>query len=786
MRWTSVLARSTKKVWITQIIYFLLALLFARAELYYGIRPFAAAIICAGALCGIPIAPIAAGGLIGLFTMGLNMRNALMYIFPFIIVCTVVFVLQQKNVKLNLIKSILLVIASHLFSPLLLHMTTFDFILYTVSVIASIILISVMRTAINLVLSYSTRKHIAPEDVICFAVCGTGVILGIGDFFIAGLSLQRICALFIVALAAQCGGVGAGAASGCLLGFLQAAQFQTAPYLSAVLGVCGAVGGAFRNLKRIGVSIAFLLAYVLVTLAFEGYIMPTLSILELGISLAAFLLLPKKAVSEITQLSQGGGPNLRSPKFYIRQTKSQVGARLGEIGGIFGEMARILEDGVSPAQRKVNSSELAVSAVRHICTDCVKKVHCKESMDIKRSLLSLSERLETKTAISIDDADIVLREQCIRLREMLHVMNQLKRSEREKRFMASKADSERKLVAQQMFMVSEIMERLAKDAGAEAVFDDALERTVREDLDSASISCREVLVQHSADGKTTVNIVKNACEHERQCVDKCEAIISNACGKAMISCAVNCNNAGKGLCALQYIDAPKYSVITGVATRPKSGSKVSGDNFTIQGLENDRYMIALSDGMGSGRRASEESEAAISLIEKFYLAGFRDEIVINTINKLLLLRDNDEMYATLDLCIIDRTAGKADFIKIGAIQGYIKRNNKVNTIVPQSVPLGIVDSITPAKLSIDIQSGDIIVMITDGVSESVSHSDELIADWLEQITTTNPQSIADALMKRCLKQTDGACPDDITVIVTKIQQTSGMSIKKLRGISKIS
>ena len=52
-------------------------------------------------------------------------------------------------------------------------------------------------------------------------------------------------------------------------------------------------------------------------------------------------------------------------------------------------------------------------------------------------------------------------------------------------------------------------------------------------------------------------------------------------------------------------------------------------------IDERKFMVALSDGMGSGEYAKKVSETAISLLESFYRAKMPSDLVLSTVNKLL-------------------------------------------------------------------------------------------------------------------------------------------------------
>ena len=63
-----------------------------------------------------------------------------------------------------------------------------------------------------------------------------------------------------------------------------------------------------------------------------------------------------------------------------------------------------------------------------------------------------------------------------------------------------------------------------------------------------------------------------------------------------------------------FVEDTKFKVLTGVARAMKD--KISGDNFSIMKLEDGEVIIALSDGMGTGKEAADESETVLALMEQ--------------------------------------------------------------------------------------------------------------------------------------------------------------------------
>jgi stage II sporulation protein E len=219
-----------------------------------------------------------------------------------------------------------------------------------------------------------------------------------------------------------------------------------------------------------------------------------------------------------------------------------------------------------------------------------------------------------------------------------------------------------------------------------------------------------------------------------------------------------------------------FTLEIGVSQLPKQGQEVSGDYYSLLTLKEGKQVIILSDGMGSGPKAKEESKSTVNLLEDLLESGFSRELVFKTVNTVMQLRSAEETYSTVDLCLIDLQEGKAEISKIGAAPSFIRRGEQVKEISASSLPLGILSHIEMESKTERLQDGDILVIVSDGVSEAgvrVNNSANWIKKKIQEVNYTHPQLVADTILQEGLRRNGGQALDDMSIIVCKVLRLRG-------------
>lgn len=191
--------------------------------------------------------------------------------------------------------------------------------------------------------------------------------------------------------------------------------------------------------------------------------------------------------------------------------------------------------------------------------------------------------------------------------------------------------------------------------------------------------------------------------------------------------------------------------------------KANGDSyFTL--FEKSIFYLAISDGMGCGINANEESKftldtlismlkAKIDIIESIYLS-----------NNILQLKNIIESYATLDLCAIDTNKSIVSFFKLGAFTTFIIRDHIVTEVSNYSLPLGIIEHINVMPSSYKIKEGDIIVMCSDGM---IDDSNLNVISILEDLSIDDASTICNLLFSKLIKIRENG--DDATLAIITIK-----------------
>ena len=227
---------------------------------------------------------------------------------------------------------------------------------------------------------------------------------------------------------------------------------------------------------------------------------------------------------------------------------------------------------------------------------------------------------------------------------------------------------------------------------------------------------------------------------------------------------------GKEYQTIVCMEGPVFYTLYGVARIGKDCNKISGDNFMMRELGGGKLAVALSDGMGSGEKACRESTLVMELLEELLEAGFPAKAAIQMINTTLVMGREEIHYSTVDMTLFDLYSGECEIIKAGASSTFIRSKAGVEHLNSTSLPIGVINSIEIDSVRRQLEDGDFIIMVTDGVMDAlpVGEQDLLLETIIKGTAISNPKELAHHILQQVLSWTGREPEDDMTVLAVGI------------------
>lgn len=228
--------------------------------------------------------------------------------------------------------------------------------------------------------------------------------------------------------------------------------------------------------------------------------------------------------------------------------------------------------------------------------------------------------------------------------------------------------------------------------------------------------------------------------------------------------------------SLYFEEEPEFCCMTAAAAAVEENETVSGDSYSFFEEDSGLTMI-LSDGVGSGESASKDSSRIVDLTERILDAGLGLRMAVQLLDTMAGAEGDESRMATLDLCRIDLKKAECEIVKAGGAATFIKRSGQVEKISGTRLPLGMFAEGQPVSQMRKLQSGDMIVMISDGVVENWGSDGEfLFARRLEELKISSSADLANSLLRCAIRQCGGKIRDDMTVLAAGVWKEQGREV----------
>jgi stage II sporulation protein E len=220
---------------------------------------------------------------------------------------------------------------------------------------------------------------------------------------------------------------------------------------------------------------------------------------------------------------------------------------------------------------------------------------------------------------------------------------------------------------------------------------------------------------------------------------------------------------------LYCCEADKLSVeYTSRQSRAQTESRFCGDSVSMFNNRDNRFFSLISDGMGSGREAAAVSEICTRFLESMLSVGSMNNELLSMLGGVLAGRCEGslcEYSATVDIMELDMISGRASFFKSGAAPSYVWRGGNLFKLCSRTLPIGILHESETKRTDITLSSGDVVVMVSDGVTGGEEECQWLFDLVRQNIGSGGIDRTADLIVKYAIGK---GSSDDITVAITKI------------------
>ena len=793
---------------IIYILAFMVSLVGGQDSMFTSIAPFGFAIIAASIGARIPALLVCIVTLIGT-TIKFGGNGLLFYILTLLIFLAFVLIKRPKEeeernekIKVGIQMSLAVFIVQTvkmLFNGFLVYDLAYNIMLSLVTYI----LYKVFVNALVVFSEAGIKKVFSIEEVMGSALLLAISVNCLGNLSIFGYSIRNILSILIVLVMGWKNGMLVGATTGITIGTALGILNGQDPTMLAAYAISGLVAGLLNKLGKIGVIVGFIIGNIILSYVANGNTIEVIKFQEILIAALGLLAVPKSYKLDISTIENDEKLLPETTTRTLEENKDTI-HKLSKMSDTISQMAKEYEDAAASI---VTDEELEQQerANREIFEEeLFANLEGKEDNLLYDDLASNNEGILDEIFEIMLKKDVITRKEIVQIfanhnnyimgfstdskedeyvaqndiDEVVRAINSSYRISKINFVWKKKLDEKKKTMSTQLNSVSEALSNLANQITTEEQDPYKEEKEeIKALLKDKEINLKDITIKQEESGKYIVSLYTGICDSMdgKDCgVKKISRILAKVLQEKMIIQKQKCGlRADDDTCMYKFTSEDKFGVQVGIAKSKKADSIISGDTTTQTRLEDGKYLLAISDGMGSGPEARKSSKIAIKMLERLLTSGFNKDTALKLINTTISDNTDEDMYATLDVNILDLYKGEMNFIKNGACPTFIKRRGKVEILKSIALPTGILDNIDLIEYNYELQDGDIIVMCSDGVLDSSKdylNKELWIQEVLEEIETDDSQRIADILLNEARDNDFGKEKDDMTVIVCKINK----------------
>jgi len=203
-------------------------------------------------------------------------------------------------------------------------------------------------------------------------------------------------------------------------------------------------------------------------------------------------------------------------------------------------------------------------------------------------------------------------------------------------------------------------------------------------------------------------------------------------------------------------------------------ASIGGDYYDVFNIDKTRLAVAIGDvsghGLSTGLVMAMVKAAITTLVEE----GAEETALFHRLNDLVFRSTERRAFMTLAFTIFDLEKGTIRHTNAGHLYPYLLREGqKPRGIEVPSLPLGVRSTISTHTAEVDLQEGDAIVYLSDGIVEAqdeqgepfgFEHLESLLSQSADRSPSTIRDQILEAVARHC-----GTRPadDDRTVMILR-------------------
>ncbi len=733
---------------------FALALLLGRVELFGMLLPFGTAFLAAMDIAGQNVYFPLAGALIGSLIAG-EAGYAAAAGCGLYMGLTLLYRLWKKRLR-RVDKLLLLGLSQLILIPLFFAGTLTDVLKGLAGVALTLMLAAAFQNGLRALKSLHVKNRLQEEEQIALCLLLGAAALAVSDVSAYAFSLGVVVAAWAAMFIAYAKGLPAVAAA-VVLGGMLILGGKAQPILLASLAVCTLAGVVCRRMGLWGTMLGFCICCA-VTEGYAGAVGLQVGMANAIPAAAALAFIPRHGILWLRSVVDAGAREERTARAVLSNMQARAAEDITMTAKTVEQVASLFPtEAAWEYDPKEERADMA-RAAGNICADCAHRGACWREQDAAVS--AIEAMLPAYGQGTRPRAQKPLQGDCPRTASIAAAAIQAQDTYRKRCMEGYRAASRHAFAHRQLAGASRVMQSLAGSVRDKEWPIEGAAQMLRKHMEREGFSVRGALVQR-----------QKGCLHAQLQMTgrytKSSAILEEAVSRALERPMrlLAQRESARG-CVLEFEQARRMKTGVGAATLPKRGSAISGDSTAQISLPGGRSLFVLSDGMGSGAAAREQSAATVDLLCRLYEAGYERDTALECVNRLLMQRGGgQDMYATVDALHVNLDSGAVEFIKFGAPPSFVLREGRVHTVYAEALPAGILDEAAPAVHTATLRRNDAVVLLTDGALDALGE------DTAQEIITcvggaNTCEEAARALL--CVARERGSA-DDMAVLVVRLE-----------------